>query len=658
MQQYSTLFSPIKVGPLSLKNRLVHAAITTSLAKDGVITEALHTYCVNRAKGGAAAIILEPMNTHAGQIDGRRPDAYNPTRIDLLERLTDAIRQEDCHLIAQIQDNGRGRREQGRGDAAIGASALPDDLSWTVPHVLTSGDIKRLIEEFTRSCINLEAAGFSGVEISAGHGHLFHQFMSPWSNRRDDEYGGDITGRTKLVNDLVASIRAACSNRFALGLKLPGADGVEGSIDQDEAKALAAHIAAANKIDYWTFVWGSHSNALYKHLPGPHGKHTPYVDDIRHLRSAAPEITTGALGYITDPNEAERTLQDGTADLVMLGRPLITDPAWGLKAQEGREADIRYCVGCNTCWQQIIEAGKIACDNNPRLAMVDEVNWQPNKVTSPKHIVVVGAGVAGMEAAWVAAARGHQVTVIGNSTEIGGKTRLHASLPGGENLSSIYDYQTLMAERYGVIFKLGTAADITTITNLSPDHVILATGSHMSWPDFLPQDYEEQGFFPDLRRLMTDLEGLSNKQAGRAVIYDQDHTEMTYDAAERLANLFEELVIITPRERIASDVSLVARQGIYQRLSAKRVQIITLSEPLASSAFEQGQLTLANIYNGDEVILDDISVLTYATSRVPNDSLLAPLKDKGFSITAIGDAYSPRSILAATREGHAVGDSL
>jgi 2,4-dienoyl-CoA reductase-like NADH-dependent reductase (Old Yellow Enzyme family) len=656
MQQYPTLFSAIKVGPLQLKNRLIHAAITTSYAKEGVVTEALHNYCVNRAKGGAAAIVMEPMNTHAGQLDGRRPDAYNPRRFDLLEKLAAAVEQEDCRLIAQIQDNGRGRREQGRNDAAIGVSALPDDLSWTVPHVMSLDDIQRMIEQFTLSCSNLVRAGFSGVEISAGHGHLFHQFMSPWCNHRDDIYGGDLTNRTRFTRELIQSIRAECGKEFAIGLKLPGSDGIEGSIDIAEATAIASMIADTKEVDYWTFAWGSHSNTLYKHLPDSHGDHTPFMNDIRQLRQTAKHIPTGALGYITDPNEAERLLSDGSADLVMLGRPLITDPAWGLKAQAGREADIRYCVSCNTCWRMIIEANKIACDNNPRLGKEDEVDWQPVTVLAPKRITVIGAGIAGLEAAWVAAAKGHHVTVIGKSDQLGGKTLLHATLPGGENLSSIYDYQQLKAKQYGVDFKLGVTADLDIIAATKPDHVILATGSTMSWPPFLPIEYKDEGFFPDLRELMAQLNGLNQKQAGCAVIYDQDHTEMTYDAAERLADIFEQVIIVTPRERIASDVSLVARQGIYQRLSAKHVRIITLNTPLASSNFEEGELILANIYNGRETLIDQIALLTYATSRVPDDELLAPLQAQDVSVSVIGDAYAPRSVLAATREGQQTGE--
>ena len=657
-QKYPRLFSPIDIGRVGLKNRLVHASITTCFTGNGGVSDSLLNYCANRAAGGVAAIILEPTNMHAGQTDPRRPDVFNGGNQDALKRLVEAVEQEDCRLLGQVQDSGRGRRELGRNDAAIGASALPDDLSWTVPHALSAGEIRQLVEEFAKSCGLLRQAGFAGVEISAGHGHLFHQFLSSWSNRREDEYGGDIAGRTRLTRNLIGAIRSGCGTDFIIGVKLPGDDGVAGSIDTDEARRIAVSIAASGEVDYWTFCRGTHADTLFEHVPDAHGERTPYTQEIAALRQAAPAIPTGALGYITDPNEAERVLNDGTADLVMLGRPLITDPGWGRKAEQGREAEIRYCVSCNTCWRTIIEAGRLECDNNPRVGKLDETDWWPAPARERKKVLIVGAGIAGMEAAWVAGARGHQVTVLGKGREVGGKTRLHAGLPGGENLSSIYDYQLLAAKRGKVTLELGMEADIAAIQAFGPDVVVLATGSGMGWPDFLPRAYQEDGFFPDLRQLVADFSHRERRESGRIVIYDKDHTEMTYAAAEFFADIFDEVVLLTPRERIASDVSLINRQGIYRRLFEKRVRIITSSEPCSDSALDEGRLTFANIYNRDRAEVDDIASLTFSTARVPDDQLADSLRAEGFDVRLIGDCYAPRSVLAATREGHALGNAL
>lgn len=656
--KYKKLFSPIEIGSVRLKNRLIHAAITTYFAQNGQVSEKFINYCSNRAKGGAGAIILEPVNMLTSQTNPRKLQVFGGQHQEGLKRLVQAVEGEDCRLFAQVQDSGRGRREQGRNEQAVGASALADDLSWSVPHVLSQADIRQMVDEFAQSCGLLQQAGFSGVEISAGHGHLFHQFLSCWSNHRQDEYGGNLENRTRFVRQVIQAIRAECGKKFALGVKMPGEDGVAGSIDLAEAFDLAERVARTGEVDYWTFAWGTHASSLYQHLPDAHGAHTPYAGAISKLRKADGSIATGALGYITDPNEAERLLEDGTADLIMLGRPLITDPAWGIKAMEGRESEIRYCVSCNSCWRMITESGHLECDNNPRVGRADEVDWSPTVTQSPKRIIVVGSGIAGLEAAWVSALRGHDVTIIGKSREMGGKTRLHAELPGGENLSSIYDYQALTAKRHGVKFDLGVEADLDLIKSYNPHIVILATGSRMSWPAFLPADYKAEGFFPDLRELVADFVARRAPQAGKLVIYDHDHTEMTYGAALFFADLFEEVILVTPRERIATDVSLVTRQSLYSKLYKKRVRIITSSEPLSTSAFEDGKITIANIYNGDETEIEDISVVTYATPRVPNDALLSELNIAGIEAHAIGDCYAPRSVLAATREGHALAEKV
>ncbi len=373
---------------------------------------------------------------------------------------------------------------------------------------------------------------------------------------------------------------------------------------------------------------------------------------IAELGSVAPDIKCGTLGYITDPNEGDYAVREGLADIVFLGRPLITDPDFPNKAREGREAEIRYCVSCNTCWRSIIDGRRLECDNNPRVAEPDEADWQPQPAAQSRRIVVVGGGVAGMEAAWTAAARGHEVTLFSRSDEVGGKTRLHAELPGGENLSSIYDYQYLAAKRHGVSFRLGVEATAADIIALEPDTVLLATGATMVPPAWIPEEYIEADFIVDLRELAQQFLGRQGREEGRLVILDRDHTEMTYAAAEMLAGIFEHVTLVTPRERIASDCTLVNRQEIYQRLHDRHVEIVTCAEPQDLDALEDAELKLVNVYNGHVTTLTDIVGVTYATARQPNDDLQAALQAQLADVRTIGDCYAPRSLLSATRQGY------
>ena len=598
-------------------------------------------------------LVSEPMGMLHWQTLPTRPHVLSGINDDMLARWADAVAREGGLMLGQVQDNGRGFRAGHRNLAARGVSPLPDDLSWTVPEELSTSDIHRMIDEFVESCAKLASAGFAGVEISAGHGHLFHQFLARRSNIRKDEFGGDLEGRTRLLRLLMRSIREGCGADFLIGAKLPAWDGCEDGIDLVEAEAVTRLLHAEGNLDYLTYCWGSHSDTLNAHLPDNHGPRMPYVADIERLgRSAAPGVPLGALGLITDPNEGERLIQSGAADLIMLARPLVTDPAWPLKAKAGREAEIRYCVSCNTCWAMITTGRGLLCDNNPRVGAPDEADWKVPAAPRPRRVVVVGSGIAGMEAAWVAAARGHDVHVLGASEEPGGKTRLHALLPGGEGLSSIYDYQYLAARRHGVKFRMGARADVKDIASLAPDVVLLATGSEPVWPSFLPQDWREEGLIPDIREAVRILADHPARNEGTAVIWDEDHGAFTYDAAEFLMQRFERVAILTPRERLASDESLVVRQGVYQRLYRSGAVILTSVRPLSSPRIEKGEIAYANIFSGAEDIVRDVTFLTFATPRRPSDALAVQLQAAGIEVRRIGDCKAPRIVLTATAEGY------
>ena len=652
------LFSPYRLGSITLRNRIVHASISTRFAADGRVTKKLIDYHVDRTRGGAAMTISEPLGMLTHQTDPFRVQVYAGKNAEALTAWATAVRNVGGHLIGQLQDAGRGRHQAGRSHMAVGASALPDDMSWTVPHALTTAEVEQLIIEFTHSANKLRDAGFSGVELSAGHGHLFHQFLAANSNRRSDRFGGELAERCRFVLELLGAVRSACGKDFIIGVKLPGDDGMPGGLGLEEAAEITSVLHAGGAVDYLTYCWGSHSNTLDWHLPDMHGERVPFAEKIATLAKSAPGIAVGALGLITDPNEGERIIRDGQADLVMLGRALVADPAWGKKSAAGREADIRYCVSCNACWGSIIVGNVLRCDNNPRVGQTDEVDWWPTKASNRRRVVVVGGGVAGLEAAWVAAARGHSVTVCVTSDEVGGKTRLHSALPGGEHLSSIFDYQRLQADRCGVDFLVGAPADIKKVLALEPDVVVLATGSTPDWPSYLPEEYRDAEWFPDVRTLARNLLGRTNRTPGTAVIYDRDHSAFTYATAELLCEHFSEVVIVTPREALAEEEALVNRLGINRRIYAKGIKVITWSEPVWTDEIENGRLRVRHVLTGQEFLVDGLVLLAHATARIPNDELAGPLLEKGIEVQLIGDCYAPRSVMAATHEGHRIGNEL
>jgi 2,4-dienoyl-CoA reductase-like NADH-dependent reductase (Old Yellow Enzyme family) len=656
---YPSLLSPFTLAGKRLRNRLVHASMTTLMGENTRVTDRLVQYHANRARGGAALIVTEPLSMAPHQTIPYKVRVWNDDNLDGLKRWADAVESEDCRLLGQIQDPGRGRHAPGKNPTAVGASYLPDDISWTVPHALSAEELRRMIADFAQSAQRLQRCGFSGVEISAGHGHLFHQFLSPWSNARDDEYGGDLEGRTRFLAELIGALRATCGREFIVGVKLPGNDGVRGGIGPEEAARIARHITRAGNVDYVCFAQGSHARSLELHVPDGNGPRAPYMPLIRELHRATCGVPVVALGRITDPAEADSVIERGDAELVALGRALVTDPAWLNKAARGRAHDIRYCVSCNTCWDTIVTQHRpIACDNNPRVGRNDEVDWWPDPAAVRKRVVIVGAGVAGMEAAWVAAARGHHVTVYGRSSEVGGKTRLRAQLPGGEALSSIYDYQHAEAIKAGARFELGVTIGAADLIALHPDAVVLACGAEMLVPPWVPPEMQDANLVPDLRSAMSALRGHAAHQPGSAVIFDTDHTEGTYAAAELLHAVFDRVFIITPRESIAQDMPLVTRQGILRRFHEKRIRTLVFAEPRWSENVEDGTLEYVNVYNGDAGAIEDVAFLAYSSPRAPQTALAAPLRAAGIDVRLVGDCVSPRGILAATAEGHDAGNAI
>jgi 2,4-dienoyl-CoA reductase-like NADH-dependent reductase (Old Yellow Enzyme family) len=331
---YPRLFSPIELGGLRLKNRIVHASISTRLGERGRLGAGYLRYCQIRAEGGAAALITEPLGLGDWQNPMRLP-IYSDAHLPDLQQLAEAVRSHDCHLIGQLQDPGRGRHIPGQGQHTLAPSALPDDLSGTMPRAMSTQEVRNWVDRMAEQALRLQRAGFSGVELSACHGHLFHLFLSPRANRREDAYGGDVIGRTRWLAQMTQAIAQACGTGFAVGIKLPADDGLSDSIGPQQAKDIVAALLDQCSPDYLAFAQGAHAHSLHMHLPEAAGPHMPYAALTAELARHARGRAVMSLGRITDPAQAEALLHDPDIALIGLGRPLIADPDWPRKAAAG-----------------------------------------------------------------------------------------------------------------------------------------------------------------------------------------------------------------------------------------------------------------------------------------------------------------------------------
>ncbi len=644
-EPFPHLLAPIRIGSVALPNRVAMSALTSIASVGGAVTDALVALHRNRARSGIGMIVSEALSSHSRQRPGGRVHAYDEANLPGLQRWAEAVEGNGCRLVGQLMDPGRGFRRAGRHADTVGPSALPDDLSWVVPRPLGIDEIARLVEEFAGTARRLQRAGFSGVELSCAHGHLLHQFLSPQANRREDRYGGGLAGRALIVGELCAAIREACGAGFILGLKLPGDDGVPGGIRPDVAEQTVRHLAPL--ADYLAIAQGAHHpRSLYMHVPDRSHAPLPYRDLTRRMRGAAAGTPVLAVGGVATPDDAEALLAEGAADAVMLGRALLADAGWLPKARAGAADRIQLCVVGNTCWATIDGAEPVLCDVNPRLRTEDELDWRPEPAVVRRRVVVVGAGVAGLEAAAIAARRGHAVTLLGASARVGGKCGLNAAISGCETLARAVAPRERAAREAGVTFRLGRQASVEDVLALTPEIVVLATGSRM-----LP------AAGTDVRDAVADiLWSNPGRRRGRAVLYDCDGSAGTYDAAELLAATYDAVLLVTPREAFARDLPIVTRQRVQARLFARKsIETVTFAE---LAGFADGTVTLRHVFTLEERTIPGIALLAYATPRVAQDALGEALRARGVEVHAVGDCRAPRTMLAAIREGHDVANAL
>lgn len=651
---YGTLFSPIHIGSVTAPNRVMQLATTNNLDDDGRVGDALIAFYEERAKGGVGLIVTEGLaahestrGSHATSQGRGRVGAFDPASLDGLRRLAERVHRYDIPIFGQVFHGGR----QHHADSIPllwAPSAIPCPHSGGVPHAMTTDEIASTVSGFARAATVLQEAGFDGVEVHGAQGHLIQEFLSAFSNQRDDRYGGSFDNRMRFLREILAAVRAAVGADFVVGFRTAGEEASPEGIDLAQACRIAAALEADGKIDYLSVSMGNF-NSIEIHTPDRHYPPMPFIEHARSIRAAVQNLPVVACGRILTPERADEVVTGGAADMVGLCRPLLADADWAEKARQGRADQIRGCISCNQCWGAITEERPVLCVHNPVTG--HELEFGRGTLVpaeQARRVVVVGGGPAGMEAARVAAERGHSVTLFEARDRLGGAVGIAATIPGHEEIGAVATYLEGAVQRAGVDVRLRTAVAADDVLREAPDSVVIAAGSVP-----LPTDLGAPKEFPVLTAWDVVEDRADTRR--RAIVFDEDGYYQACEVAELMGRNGTEVTIVTRFWEVGREIPATSRVTTVRALDQLGVRFL----PTAWFArVEDRDVVLAHYYSGREWVVEDVDCLVHIGRNHVRDELYRELQHTVDHLAVIGDAYMPRRIANAVSEGHRAGRAL
>lgn len=638
-------FSPFSLGPVSLKNRLVALPAGTSMAQDGVPTHGDTEHFEQLAAGGVGLIIggatvVHPTTTLRSR---KLVEAYIDEFVPAAAAKVDVIHRHGARFVGQLVHLGR-EFIGGESDAPpMAPSPIKTVRDAYPPHELTVTEIESIVEGWRVSTENLVKAGADGVEIHAAHGYLPAQFMSSLTNRRTDDFGGSFENRLRFTRLVMEAMRSVIPDGFLLGVRLSGEEEIPGGMGIDDCVRIAEHLTDLG-VDYFSITHGTRGKYV-KDSTQPDAVAVPSASRVR----AATGVPTLVGQRIRDVGTADHIVKAGHADLVGMARALLADPDLPLKSQQGRLSEVRGCLGINQDCRAFDP--HLHCAVNAEVGRGRHVNVGV-RVPRPKEVYVVGGGPAGLEAARVAAGRGHRVTVFEKSVELGGAVRVAASSPHRATLIDVVDYLRSEAKRLKIDVNLGAEIspdDLAEIGSLA-DHVVVATGSR---PADLPAVLAG--------RLAATVDQVLLRQTPEvgvrhAVVYDEsDGFWPAYSAAEALVQQGWRVTLATPLTALASRVPAESVGPLLSRLGAGGVQMYVAHE-LVVPAEPGVPLFLRPVFGGAPVELPS-PLTVWHQPRTPV-SLAAETALLNVPVSVIGDCVAPRRISHAIAEGYRIGAEI
>jgi len=650
---FPKLTEPGRIGSLTVKNRIVSSPMVTGYAtRDGMVTDRLLRFYEEKAKGGVGLIIVEYayIDLKASISAHCQLGVYDDACIIGLAQLAEIMEQNGAKTCVQIEHCGRQK--------FIGTYPMvaPSRVPWeelvamggVIPTELSIEEIKEIVEAFGAAARRVKQAGFDMVEIHGAHGYLITNFLSPHTNRRTDMYGGSLKERMRFGLEVAENVRKKVGPDFPVGIRLSGTEYMENGVKIEDTVAFAKALENAG-VNIFHISGGNHHTMHCQVVPS----NQPLAFNVWAAEAVKKEvhIPVIASGSITSPALAESILKEGKADFVGLARPLLADPYFPKKAEEGRAEEVRPCIRCNQgCLKKGIFSGKsLMCSVNMAIGREDRFAQLQYEEKDPapqsKKVLVVGGGPGGMEAARVAALRGHKVTLFEKRDRLGG-VLLEASVPEFKSdLRPLIDYLSNQLKRLKVKVNLNKEITALEIMEESPDAVIVSTGSKPSMPQV-----------PGIEKpiVVNGLDIYKGKEVGKTVIIIGGGM-LGSELAHFLAEKGKKVILTTRQGQIGYDMEIAHFIVLIDKLMKSGVQIHT--HKLLQEVTDHGVVMVDLARLGEKVKIEGDTVVIMGGLQ-PDTGLYQALKDKGLAAYAIGDCVQPRGIHEAIYEGHLTARSI
>ncbi|MCI8974294.1 MAG: FAD-dependent oxidoreductase [Lachnospiraceae bacterium] len=638
MQLFPNLFSPIQIGKTTVKNRIFMPPLSTNLAEKGYVTDALVEHYSNRAKGGVGLIItevttVEPVYTYLPGDMSIYDDSYIPG----WKKLVDAVHQYDTKILSQLFHPAYMAFPIPGTPQLIAPSNVGPYYAKSAPRPVTVEELHTIIEQFGDAAYRFKQAGGDGVEIQAAHAHgLLGGFLTPLYNKHTDEYGGDINGRLRLTLEVIREIRKRCGDDFVMDVRISGDEYSDGGLTLNDMIYVSKQLEAAG-VDF-IHVSGGNTIKRGSSMPAPGTSPAPHAHAAEEIRRHL-KIPVSTVARINEPWIAEELIANGKTDICMIGRPNLCDSAFANKSFAGKTEDIRPCIGCGRCLTGIMFGKPISCTVNPSVQS-DAVAPAAEK----KKVLVIGGGPAGMEAAYIAKMRGHEVVLCEKTQELGGLLRLAAVPIGKQELCKVIQFMVRRLQNAGVEIRKNCEVTPDMIAAEFAGYEVLCTSGAKA---------KEIEAFKCFRQTITADDILSGKGfPGRKVVI-LGGGSVGCETADYLAPLIDDrfpanrdVTVIEMTDALMAGEGGAAKSVLTQRLMRKGVKI-----ELKSTVSKVDETTITYIKNGTTYVIDDADTLVFAVGYTP-----APVNFEGAHV--LGDCHQVGNLKDAIAEAYAFAKNL